>query len=226
MSGHETPEELAEIFWSQGEAMTTPPSITLDEIEQAERAIDEAEASFGFVHIMPSLMRRYCAAARRGVEADAEIAQIRDALTGDDYTSLPSDLPTVRMAHTIRADHDKFRNQVRDTCQRAEIAEAEYKSLQTASVRELQGYTDAAKEVISLRAELAALKVERDELRAAAASLSADVSALGGELEALKAAQTDQRGPDAQDNAGAGIDAASQARCEHSGPHPKGESDE
>lgn len=38
-------------------------------------------------------------------------------------------------------------------------------------------------------AELAALKVERDELRAAAASLSADVSALGGELEALKAAQ-------------------------------------
>jgi len=100
-------------------------------------------------------------AVRRGVEADAEIAQIRDALTGDDYASLPSDLPTVRMAHTIRADHDKFRNQVRDTCQRAEKAEA----------------------------ELAALKVERDELRAAASSLSADVSALGGELEALKAAQ-------------------------------------
>jgi len=165
------------------------------------------------------------AAARRGVEADAEIAQIRDALTGDDYTSLPSDLPTVRMAHTIRADHDKFRNQVRDTCQRAEIAEAEYKSLQTASVRELQGYTDAAKEVISLRAELAALKVERDELRAAAASLSADVSALGGELEALKAAQTDQRGPDATIDRD-GLDTRRSEVDTQSGPHPKGESDE
>lgn len=65
-----------------------------------------------------------CAAARRGVEVNAEIAQIRDALTGDDYASLPSDLPTVRMAHSIRADHDKFRNQVRDTCRRAEKAEA------------------------------------------------------------------------------------------------------
>jgi len=110
---------------------------------------------------MKAVINDVCAAARRGVEADAEIAQIRDALTGDDYASLPSDLPTVRMAHTIRADHDKFRNQVRDTCQRAE----------------------------RLETELAALKVERDELRAAAASLSADVSALGGELEALKAAQ-------------------------------------
>ena len=70
------------------------------------------------------LLLDLCAAARRGVEAGAEIAQIRDALTGDDYASLPSDFPTVRMAHTIRADHDKFRNQVRDTCRRAETAEA------------------------------------------------------------------------------------------------------
>ena len=53
-----------------------------------------------------------------------ELELIRAALTGDDYASLPSDLPTVRMAHTIRADHDKFRNQVRDTCHRAEQAEA------------------------------------------------------------------------------------------------------
>lgn len=60
-----------------------------------------------------------------------ELELIRAALTGDDYASLPSDLPTVRMAHTIRADHDKFRNQVRDTCHRAEQAEAralEYKT--------------------------------------------------------------------------------------------------
>lgn len=53
-----------------------------------------------------------------------ELELIRAALTGDDYASLPSDLPTVRMAHTVRADHDKFRNQVRDTCHRAEQAEA------------------------------------------------------------------------------------------------------
>lgn len=71
-------------------------------------------------------------AARRGVEADAEIAQIRDALTGDDYASLPSDRPTVRMAHTIRADHDKFRNQVRDTCRRAETAEAALAAIKAA----------------------------------------------------------------------------------------------
>lgn len=54
-----------------------------------------------------------------------ELELIRAALTGDDYASLPSDLPTVRMAHTVRADHDKFRNQVRDTCHRAEQAEKE-----------------------------------------------------------------------------------------------------
>lgn len=54
-----------------------------------------------------------------------ELELIRAALTGDDYASLPSDLPTVRMAHTIRADHDKFRNQVRDTCHRAEQTEKE-----------------------------------------------------------------------------------------------------
>ena len=40
-------------------------------------------------------------------EARRELAEIRDALAGTDYASLPSDFPTVRMAHTIRADHDK-----------------------------------------------------------------------------------------------------------------------
>ena len=56
--------------------------------------------------------------------AQEELASIRDALAGQDYASLPSDFPTVRMAHTIRADHDKFMQQVRDTCKRAEKAEA------------------------------------------------------------------------------------------------------
>lgn len=58
-------------------------------------------------------------------EARRELAEIRDALAGADYASLPSDFPTARMAHTIRADHDKFRQQVKDTCARAEKAEAE-----------------------------------------------------------------------------------------------------
>jgi len=62
---------------------------------------------------------------RENARLREELELIRAALTGDDYASLPSDLPTVRMAHTIRADHDKFRNQVRDTCHRAEQAEKE-----------------------------------------------------------------------------------------------------
>ena len=57
-------------------------------------------------------------------QLERELAEIRDALAGTDYASLPSDFPTVRMAHTIRADHDKFLQQVRDTCVRAEKAEA------------------------------------------------------------------------------------------------------
>ena len=55
-------------------------------------------------------------------ELERELAEIRDALAGTDYASLPSYFPTVRMAHTIRADHDKFLQQVRDTCVRAEKA--------------------------------------------------------------------------------------------------------
>lgn len=56
-------------------------------------------------------------------EVRAQLAEVKEALAGDDYASLPSDYPLVRMAHTIRADHDKFRNQVIDTCTRAETAE-------------------------------------------------------------------------------------------------------
>ena len=61
-------------------------------------------------------------------ELERELAEIRAALAGTDYASLPSDFPTVRMAHTIRADHDKFLQQVRDTCVRAEKAETMSKS--------------------------------------------------------------------------------------------------
>jgi hypothetical protein len=56
-------------------------------------------------------------------ELRAQLAEVKEALAGDDCASLPSDYPLVRMAHTIRADHDKFRNQVIDTCKRAEKAE-------------------------------------------------------------------------------------------------------
>ena len=64
------------------------------------------------------------------------------------------------------------------------------------------------------------LRAERDEHARWRSELADKLHAAEAELAALKAAQTDQRGPDAQDNAGAGIDAASQARCEHSGPRP------
>lgn len=57
--------------------------------------------------------------------ARQELVQIREALAGQDYASLPSDLPTVRMAHDIRVERDKFMWQVRDTCARAETAERE-----------------------------------------------------------------------------------------------------
>lgn len=58
-------------------------------------------------------------------QLERELAAIREALTGEDYASLPSDIPTVRMAHEIRSDRDKFLQQVRDTCSRAEKAERE-----------------------------------------------------------------------------------------------------
>ena len=109
--------------------MTAPePNVALEEIAALEalrkRYQDDAMVFDEYLALLDVQAPRLCTAARRGVEAGAEIAQIRDALTGDDYASLPSDFPTVRMAHTIRADHDKFRNQVRDTCRRAETAEA------------------------------------------------------------------------------------------------------
>ena len=59
----------------------------------------------------------------------AELAAIREALAGADYASLPNDFPTVRMAHTIRHERDKFMDQVRHTCTRAEKAEAEREAL-------------------------------------------------------------------------------------------------
>jgi hypothetical protein len=55
----------------------------------------------------------------------AELSVIRATLTGSDADSLPNDYTTVRMAATIRAERDKFMWQVRDTCARAEKAEAE-----------------------------------------------------------------------------------------------------
>lgn len=60
---------------------------------------------------------------RENADLRAQLAEVKEALAGDDYASLPSDYPLARMAHTIRADHDKFRNQVIDTCKRAETAE-------------------------------------------------------------------------------------------------------
>lgn len=57
-------------------------------------------------------------------QIERELAEVRAALAGEDYASLPSDFPTVRMAHDIRSERDKFFWQVRDTCARAEKAEA------------------------------------------------------------------------------------------------------
>ena len=75
-----------------------------------------------------STLREKCRAEwdlriKNEAELRAQQAEVKEALAGDDYASLPSDYPLVRMAHTIRADHDKFRNQVIDTCKRAETAE-------------------------------------------------------------------------------------------------------
>lgn len=64
-----------------------------------------------------------------------EKEQIREALAGSDFASLPSDLPTVRMAHDVRAERDKFMWQVRDTCQRAEKAEGEVLALRQDKAR-------------------------------------------------------------------------------------------
>lgn len=68
-------------------------------------------------------VKSYRTLEREAAELRAQLAEVKEALAGDDYASLPSDYPLVRMAHTIRADHDKFRNQVIDTCKRAETAE-------------------------------------------------------------------------------------------------------
>ena len=55
----------------------------------------------------------------------AELATIRDALAGIDVESLPRDLSIAGMAANIRDERNKFLWQVRDTCARAEKAEAE-----------------------------------------------------------------------------------------------------
>lgn len=76
---------------------------------------------------------------REIAELRAQLAEVKEALAGDDYASLPSDYPLVRMAHTIRADHDKFRNQVIDTCKRAETAERQ----RDEALKDAERYLDA-----------------------------------------------------------------------------------
>lgn len=74
----------------------------------------------GLFHCAP-VMRE---AADRIDQLERERAEVRAALAGEDFASLPSDFTTVRMAHTIRSERDKFLWQVRDTCARAEKAES------------------------------------------------------------------------------------------------------
>ena len=66
--------------------------------------------------------------------AELQLAEIRDALAGTDISSLPSNFTTVRMAHQIRADHDKFLWQVRDTCARSESAEQKIREKDSAII--------------------------------------------------------------------------------------------
>ena len=144
--------------------MTEAP-ITLEEIDEHEAYAKQEIERFGaggLVELDPRELLRLCATARRGVEAGAEIAQIRDALTGDDYASLPSDLPTVRMAHEIRADHDKFRNQVRDTCRRAETAEAALAEAAKERTHLAETHEDAIKDLMADHKRILAEAVRRE----------------------------------------------------------------
>jgi len=124
------------------------------------------EGSLGFSAIPVDFAREL---ERENARLREELELIRAALTGDDYASLPSDLPTVRMAHTVRADHDKFRNQVRDTCHRAEQAEkelAEAKRERDEAVTKMQqGWLEVTESGINHYKQVA----EQSEARALAA---------------------------------------------------------
>ena len=117
--------------YDKNEIRAMPTSVRMAWQAGAQLVADEAAAPVS----APSVMlvdggswdlrgKQAMKAEERADKAERELAEIRDALAGTDYASLPSDFPTVRMAHTIRADHDKFLQQVRDTCGRAEKAEA------------------------------------------------------------------------------------------------------
>lgn len=64
-------------------------------------------------------------ASRRITELEAEREEARNFLAGTDIASLPNDMPLVKIAYKRMEDRYKFMWQVRDTCARAEKAEAE-----------------------------------------------------------------------------------------------------
>jgi chromosome segregation ATPase len=92
----------------------------------------------------------------------AELADIRAELAGGDAAALPNDYTTTQMARTIRTERDKFMWQVRDTCTRAEKAEAE----RDEAIRD----HDAVLE--RFQGEIQCLTEERDEARAELARLT------------------------------------------------------
>jgi hypothetical protein len=98
----------------------------------------------------------YARLAVEQVTADlrAELADIRAELAGGDAAALPNDYTTTQMARTIRTERDKFMWQVRDTCTRAEKAEAELATLRAANY-ETQSLLNGAE------AELARLTTQR-----------------------------------------------------------------
>ena len=83
MSGHETPEELAEIFWNQGEDMTEALGITLEEIVALEalreRYQDDAMVFDEYLALLDVQAPRLCDAARRGVEASDRLTHLEQA---------------------------------------------------------------------------------------------------------------------------------------------------
>lgn len=100
---------------------------TMQEIEQEERDARESAADGAYIYVHPDYYLKLLGAARRGVEADAEIAQLRRVIErGRDST-------------------------------RTELLLSEQLSEQRAGNIKLLERAEKAK------AELAALKVERDE---------------------------------------------------------------
>ena len=58
----------------------------------------------------------------------AELAEAREILAGTDAGSLPNDMPLARIAEIRMDERHKYLWQVRDTCTRAEAAEAALKA--------------------------------------------------------------------------------------------------